>query len=327
MVLTPRLKVAIIGLGKVGATIAFTLLFQGFADTIFLVSRDEKRAWGEKYDLLHAQAFLNHQTKIVTLPLEEVTESDLIILTASIPVVNMTSRLELLEGNVTLFKSIIPPLARQNPQAIFIVITNPVDIMTYLTVKLSGFPSSRVIGTGTLIESGRFRSLIGLYSGIHPGDVHAYLLGEHGEETFPVFSSAQVGGKKLTRTLPVCRRECPRKTIQEVFEEAKGGGMEVYHHKGYTNYAISLACLTLIEAIVKDSGKILPVSTLLEGQYGIHGVCLSLPAVIGREGILKTLDLDLTPEEIQALYRAKDKLLAIIRSLGEYESLGGDIAR
>jgi L-lactate dehydrogenase len=309
------LQVAIIGTGKVGVTLAFTILVKNLAKRLLLVGTEIEKVRGEMYDLRHAQGFLPHSMEIKSVSLSEVTESDVLILTASRKMTDMKDRLELLTGNVEIFRNIVPPLARQNPQAIFIVITNPVDIMTYLTLRWSGFSPKKVIGTGTLIDSGRFRALIGEYSGIHPADVHAYILGEHGESEFAVFSSATVGGMPLTEQLPVCRSTCPVKTVPEVFAEAKDGGMMVYRHKGYTNYAIALAAATLLEAIVEDSGRILPVSTLLEGYAGISNVCLSIPAVIGREGVLKTLELSFSSVEREALHRSAEKLKSVIRSL------------
>lgn len=307
------LEVAIVGVGKVGSTIAFALLLQGLVDRLRLTGPHQEKVLGEMHDLRHAGAFLPHPVEITTCTLQEVTGSDIVILTASRTIPTMKDRLELVQGNATLFREIIPVLSRNNPNAIFIVVTNPVDVMTYLTLRWGGLPAHQVMGTGTLIDSGRFRALIGTYSGIHPSDVHAYILGEHGESEFPVLSSAQVGGKVLRDELPVCRTTCPLKTLPEIFAEAKDGGMMVYRYKGYTNYAIALATTTLLEAVAKDSGRILPVSTLLEGYLGVEEVCLSVPAVIGRKGILKTLELDFSPEEQEALRRSAEKMKAIIR--------------
>ncbi|MEN3185604.1 MAG: L-lactate dehydrogenase [Atribacterota bacterium] len=305
--------VAIVGVGKVGSTIAFSLLLQGLVDHIFLTGLHEEKVRGEMYDLRHAGAFLSHPVEIDTCSLKELKGSDIIIITASRPIAGMKDRLELLQGNAELFREIVPVLSHNNPDAIFVVVTNPVDIMTYLTLRWGELPAQRVMGTGTLIDSGRFRFLIGTYSGIHPSDVHAYILGEHGESAFAVLSSAQVGGKVLREELPVCRTTCSPKTLPEIFAEAKDGGMMVYRYKGYTNYAIALAVTTLLEAVLKDSGRILPVSTLLEGYLGIEDVCLSVPAVIGRAGILKTLELDFSSQEQDALKRSAEKMKAAIQ--------------
>jgi len=309
------LQIAIVGAGRVGMTIAFALLCQGFSGRLLLSGQNQEKIAGEMHDLHHAGAFLPHPPEVIACPVEEINTSDIVILTASSAMTNMTDRLELLEENAKIFRKIIPPLAARNPQAIFVVITNPVDVMTYLTLRWSGFSPQRVMGTGTLIDSGRFRALLGKYSGINPSDVHAYILGEHGESEFPVLSKADMGGMTLKTSLPVCRKECPLTTIPEVFEEAKNGGMMVYRQKGYTNYAIALATTTLLAAIMEDSGKILPVSTLLEGYLGIEDVCLSVPAVIGREGILKTLELEFSQEEREAFHRSATKLKKVIQSI------------
>ncbi|MCX7667968.1 MAG: lactate dehydrogenase, partial [Atribacterota bacterium] len=172
------LQAAIVGVGKVGSTVAFALLFQGFVDRITLAGPHEEKILGEMHDLRHAGAFLPHPVEINAGTIQDVTESDVIILAASRTITNMKDRLELLKGNAELFREIVPVLRKNNPKAIFVIITNPVDIMTYLTLKWGELPPHQVMGTGTLIDSGRFRSLIGTYSGIHPLDVHAYILGE-----------------------------------------------------------------------------------------------------------------------------------------------------
>ncbi|HHT09954.1 MAG TPA: L-lactate dehydrogenase [Atribacter sp.] len=300
-------KISLVGVGRVGSMLALTILMKGLAKEMVLVGENNHQAQGEAYDLIHASSFA-HPMKIYAGPIEATSHSDIIVVSASVPMTNMKNRLDLGTGNATLFRNLIPQLSQLSPEAIFIIITNPVDIMTYYTIRLSNFPPSRVMGTGTLIDSGRFRSLLGLYSGIHPEDIHAYILGEHGESEFPVLSLADFGGMGMENSLPVCRKTCPLKNLAEVFEEAKDGGMLVYRHKGYTNHAIALATCTLIEAIFKDSGRILPVSTLIDGYLGVTDMCLSMPVVLGQEGILKIIELNMNEQE-QTAFRSSAAVL------------------
>lgn len=312
-------KISLIGVGKVGSTLALAILTKGLASEMVLVDNNNDRARGEAFDLIHASAFA-HPMKIYAGSIDETKQSDIIVISASVPMINMKNRLELAGGNAELFRTFIPRLSRLSPEAIFIIISNPVDIMTYYTLQLSGFPPSRVMGTGTLIDSGRFRSLLGLYSGIHPEDIHAYILGEHGESEFAALSLANFGGLKTEYSIPVCRKTCPLKTPIEVFEEAKEGGMMVYQQKGYTNHAIALATCALIEAIVNDSGRILPVSTLIDGYLGIRDMCLSLPAVLGREGILKIIELPLNEKE-QTAFKSSATILKHVTKKLKIESI------
>ncbi|GAB5405748.1 MAG: hypothetical protein Aurels2KO_39790 [Aureliella sp.] len=226
------------------------------------------------------------------------------MLTHSVPIElnGRFDRTTLAEGNVELFRHWVPLLAQASPNAVFIVVTNPVDVMTYVTWKLSGFPSSRVLGTGTLIDSARFRSYLSDHLQIHPDDIRAYVLGEHGESQFPALSVAATGGRTLDAD-PM---------IETLFCRTRDAGIEVYEHKGYTNYGIAMATALVIESVLRDSRRTLPVSTLINGLHGVDDLCLSLPAVVGGTGVLRTLTPRLSPEESKLFKQSADSVRAVL---------------
>lgn len=295
-------KISIIGAGRVGATIAFGILMKGLAGEMLIVDENKDVAQGEAYDLMHASPFA------VSMDIKaggyyDTRNSDVIVLTASVPVKGVQSRADLAKGNLKVFREIVPVLAEQSPEAIFLVVTNPLDAMTYFTLKLSGFPSTRVIGTGTLLDSGRFRSLLADSSGANPSDINAYIIGEHGENQFPVLSSASVGGRFFK----------VKEKVIELFEQAKTEGRMVFEHKGHTNYAIGLTALTILESLMLNSRRVLPVSILIERYLGVSDVCLSIPAVIGRNGIQRVIELDLDDSEQDQFKKAAGALKEFIR--------------
>ena len=298
-------KISIVGVGRVGSAVAFAALIKGLAGEFRLVDRNKDLAMGQACDLLHASA-LAHPVKIKSGDIPDTAGSDIVVITASVPRIDLQSRLDLVQGNYPLFKEMIPEIAAASPDAILVIVTNPLDVMTYLAWKLSGFPPSRVIGTGTLIDTARFQSLIADATGFNPQDIHAYILGEHGDSEFAALSLANVGGVAFDERLG---------PISELFEEARHGGFQVYRYKGYTNYAIALSTVAIIESIVHDTHKILPVSTLIDGYLGVEDICLSVPAVIGRKGVLNTVELKLNEREQDAFVRSADLMRQVVTSL------------
>jgi len=288
------MQIALVGMGRVGSTLAYTLLLRGLAEKLVLVDRDREVAEGEALDLVHVEAFTGHPAEVVAGEVADTAGSDIIILTCSVPWnPDYTSRADMGRDNLSLFKELVPPLAEKSPDAKFLVITNPVDIMTYYTIRLSGFDPSRVFGTGTLIDSARFRTMLSARMGIHPDDLRAYILGEHGESQFPEFSLAVAGGTRIVEDSDTL----------EIFRQARKAGFDVVARKGHTNYAISMAAALVVEAIVWDTRRTMPLSVLVDGYQGIHDVCLSLPVVIGRDGITQRLEPDLGASEAEALSR------------------------
>lgn len=299
---TPNtMKISIVGIGRVGSTLAYTLLIQGLANELVLVGRNPELIEGEAYDLQHAQPFLSKQMKIHSGSIEAGAGSDIIAITASVPQnPSMTSRMELLRGNFELFRELIPKIAATSPNAILVIVSNPVDVLTYAAIRFSGFPGSRVIGTGTLIDSARYRSMLSEELSIHPDDIRAYILGEHGATQFPAMSVAHAGGVKLMDT----------EKRRHFFEQAVDAGFKVFRHKGYTNFAVSLAACTIIEAVVNNTCRTMPASTLLCDYLGLDDVCMSVPVVVGRAGITRILQPAFNEIEMAAL----KKSAAVIRA-------------
>ena len=287
------MKVSIIGLGHVGATLAYTIAMQGFAEQLMLINRNKAKAEGDAKDLMHSLAFTEHMMEICAGGLEDARDSDIIVMTVSTPwQPEFNSRFDLAPGNVKLFKEMMPALAAASPEAKFVIITNPVDVMTYATIKMTGLPPAQVMGVGTLIDSARFRKYLSQKEGIHPDDIRAYVLGEHGSSQFPALSLAYAGGEHITDEVD----------SQGIFRQSAFSGFEIMKGKGYSNFAVSMATTLIIESIFLDNMRTIPVSTLIQGYLDEQDVCLSVPAVIGRKGIIRTLKPQLNEEEQQAFH-------------------------
>jgi len=300
-------KISIFGIGRVGSTIAYTLVTSGYASELVLVSRTLRVAQGEALDLRHASALVDVPVEIRAGDAADTGNSDLIIVTASVPLPSAdAARTTMARGNCELFERELSPLTAASPKAVLLVVTNPVDVMTAIAWKQSGYPASRVLGTGTLIDSARFRSLLSREVGIHPDDIRAYILGEHGEHQVPALSLAQSGGEWIGSS----------RAARELFRETVGLGYEVIQRKGHSNYAIALACRLIVETIAHDSMRTMPVSTLIDGYLGVEGVFLSVPSVVGRSGIVRTLRPELAPEEARAFRAAADAVRGILQELG-----------
>lgn len=305
------MKIAIIGTGHVGSTIAYALVLKGLCDHLVLAGRNLAKAHGDELDLQHTLAFCERTMQIESAPIEAVAASDILIVTTSVPLSDhMTSRMELGPANAALFRQLIPRLARNNPDAILIIITNPVDVLTYLATQISGFPASSIIGIGTLVDSARFRSLLSIERQIHPDDLRAYILGEHGPNQFPLFSTASMGSEHIDDN-PLHR---------EIFNAVYNAGFDVYNAKGYTNFAIAAASCEVVRAIVYDSHRTLPLSTYLEDWLGIRDNCFSIPVVVGRRGVIRHLHPYLNRTERKALEKAAKEIKARINRLLSSES-------
>ena len=282
------MKISIIGMGQVGATLAYTLLLRELADEMVLVDRNNRIAEGEALDLEHAEAFTSHPVIVRPGQINETGDSDIIVLCCSVPWNQQyKSRFEIGRDNLKIFRQIVPDLAKASPQAKLLVITNPVDVMTYHAINLSGFGPNRVFGTGTLIDSARFRTMLSKKMKIHPDDLRAYVLGEHGDSQFPVFSMAVAGGTRIVEN----------DATMEIFHKTMRAGFDVASLKGHTSYAISMAAILVIEAMAWDTHRTMPLSILIEGFQGIKDVCLSLPVVVGKSGVAQVLEPVLGPEE------------------------------
>ncbi|TWU00252.1 L-lactate dehydrogenase [Botrimarina colliarenosi] len=294
------MKVSIIGLGRVGSTLAYTLMLKELADELVLVNRTPEVAKGDALDLQHALMFVDQHIAIRAGGVAETAGSDVLAICASAPWKDgFNNRLDLAVANTRLMRELIPPLAAASPDAKILMLSNPVDVLTWHAIRLSGFEPSRVMGTGTIIDSSRFRELVGEQVGIHPADIRAYTMGEHGESQFVAFSRASAGGEPLE----------DRPDRREMVARATRAGLDVFDLKGCTNYAIAMAAAHVIDCIANDSRHTMPLSVLVDGYLGVSGVCLSVPVVVGRTGVARWMKPDLNDDEADAFRRSA----AIIR--------------
>jgi L-lactate dehydrogenase len=301
-------KISITGVGKVGVATAFALVARGLADELVLVSRDPTgQAAGHARDLLHASVFLNPRpARIRAGTLEDAADSDVIIVTNSVPMGEPVDRLALADGNYEIFQQIIPVLGDGSPDAVFVILTNPVDVMTHVAARVARVSPRRVIGSGTLIDTGRFRALLAELVGGHPLDVRAYILGEHGDSMVPALSQATVAGMRL-----------PEDTddIQARFDQARTAGHEILRQKGYTDYAIAACASMIVRAVAHDTREVLPVSTYVDGPFGIRDTCLSLPCIVGRRGVSRILKPDLNERETDRLRASAGVIRGVLDKL------------
>lgn len=286
------MKIAIIGTGHVGSSLAYAIVLKGLGNHLVLAGRNIAKAQGDALDLQHSLSFCERPMIIEGCTIDNVTDSDVVVMTASAHGKGqMTDRMELGAANVALFRQLIPTLAKKNPRAILVIITNPVDVLTYLVTQLTEFHPSRIIGISTLVDSARFRVLLSAKEQIHPDDLRAYILGEHGPNQFPVFSNAFAGSERITDNT----------AHRDIFQEVNHAGFDVYHLKGYTNYAIATAACEVIKTIVYDDHRTMPLSTYFTEWNGIKDNCFSIPVVVGRAGIIRHLHPELNQQEKNAL--------------------------
>jgi L-lactate dehydrogenase len=309
-------KVAVVGAGSVGATLAYACLVRGIGRTIALydVKADKTRA--EVLDLQHGLQFVPPATVIGSDDIEVCRGADLVVITAGAKQKPGQTRLELAEANVALSRALVPRLLEVAPDAILLLVTNPVDVVTYAALKYSGLSPQRVFGSGTVLDSSRLRLLVAEHCGVAVQSVHAYIAGEHGDSEIPLWSSASIGSVPLLAWDVPGRPPLDEATRDDIVRRVIGAAGEIIRGKGATNYAVGLAAARVIEAVLYDQRQVLPVSSLLDGQAGIHDVCLSLPSVVDRLGVDTVLPGPLSAEEAEGLRRSADTVRGVIKSLG-----------
>ncbi|CAA0842309.1 Lactate/malate dehydrogenase family protein [Striga hermonthica] len=312
------IKVTVVGAGNVGMAVAQTILTQNLADEIALVDPDEDKLRGEVLDLQHAAAFLPRTTITASTGYHSTAGSDLCIVTAGARQGPGESRLSLLHRNVALFRRIVPPLAEHSPESIIMVVSNPVDVLTYVAWKLSGFPANRVIGSGTNLDSSRFKFLIADHLDVNAQDVQAYVVGEHGDSSVALWSSITVGGVPLLSSLERQQVAFEEETLRNIHKEVVQSAYEVIRLKGYTSWAIGYSVASLARTLLRDQRRIHPVSVLAKGLHDIEGgeVFLSLPAQLGRSGVVGVANVHLTDMEAEQLRSSARTLLELQSQLG-----------
>ncbi|MBN2047873.1 MAG: L-lactate dehydrogenase [Anaerolineaceae bacterium] len=307
-------KVAIIGTGNVGATFAFSLLTSGLASEIVLIDANKKKAEGEAMDLNHAVP-LTHTARIWSGDYEDAAGAAVTVVTAGSAQKPGESRLALLQRNVEIFRSIIPQIVKHNPDGLLLIATNPVDILSYVAWKLSGLPANRVIGSGTVLDTARFRYLLGQSYDVDPRSIHAFIIGEHGDTEVPVWSLANIAGMRLDDFCNANHLKCPRISHEEIFQRTRNAAYEIIEAKGATYYAVAAGLLRIVEAILRGQTTILSVSSLITDFYGVDDVYLSLPCTLDSGGIEQTLNIELSPLEVEQFQHSAATLKKLIDQL------------
>lgn len=295
----PR-KVAVIGAGNVGATFAYALLLSGLVGEIVLIDIDQERAEGEAMDISHA-APLSNPVRVWAGDYSDCAGADVVVVTAGTAQRPGETRLDLAKRNADIFGDIIPSITEHNPTGILLIATNPVDVLSYTAWKLSGFPPERVIGSGTVLDTARFRYLLSEHLDLDPRNVHAYVIGEHGDSEVPVWSLANVVGMRLEEYCHHVQCDVSADVRERISHQVRDAAYEVIERKGATYYAVAVGLVRIVETILRDQRTVLSVSHLVSDYYGIDDVYFSLPAAIGREGVEQVVNLTLADEEVAAL--------------------------
>lgn len=310
-------KLAVVGAGAVGATVAYAALMRGAARTVALYDVNTAKVEAEALDLGHGIQFMPMAEVLGSDDVAVCADADVVVVTAGAKQKQGQSRLDLAEATISLTRTILPPLVEVAPNAVFVMVTNPVDIVTYAAQKISGLPPARLFGSGTVLDSSRLRYLIAKHTGVAVQNVHAYMAGEHGDSEFPLWSSASIGGVPLpewrgSRSSGPLTAEVRDRIASTVIESA----YKIIEGKGATNYAVALAVSRVIEAVLKDERRVLPVSSLLDNYHGISDMCLSVPTVIGRGGAERELEVPMSRDELASLRSSAEALKAVARRFG-----------
>ncbi|WP_239470477.1 L-lactate dehydrogenase [Archangium violaceum] len=309
-------KIAIVGAGAVGATIAYASMIRGVAKQIALydISRDKVNA--EVLDLNHGLQFVPMATLEGSDDIGVCAGADVVVITAGAKQKPGQTRMELAGANVELCRTLVPKLLTVAPNALLLVVTNPVDVLTYVVQKLSGLPSKRVFGSGTVLDSSRFRFLLARHLNVAVQNVHAFIAGEHGDSELPLWSSATVGGVPLLQWTAPGHAKLTEQDRTHIFDNVRNAAYQIIRGKGATNYAIGLATAQILEAVLYDEQRVLSVSSRLDGYLGISDVCMSVPSIVNRSGVETTLEIPMNESERESLRRSADTIRNAIRTLG-----------
>ncbi|MDJ0555281.1 MAG: L-lactate dehydrogenase [Microcoleaceae cyanobacterium MO_207.B10] len=310
----PR-KGVIIGAGQVGMACAYSMLIQDCFDELILQDLATEKVEGEVMDLAHGVPFISPTTIKAGTVADVGKNADIIIITAGSNQKEGETRLDLVGRNVKIFKGLIGDIVEHCPNAILLIVTNPVDIMTYVTLKLSGFPSSRVLGSGTVLDSGRFRSLLAQKLNLDPRSIHAYIIGEHGDSEVPVWSKVNVAGMRICAEDAKSGAEACDAELGEIFNQVKNAAYEIIQRKGYTSYGIGLGVTEIVKAILRDQNRVMTVSSFVNDLYGIKNICLSLPTIVNRQGATKIINLPLSKIEEEKLQHSAKVLREVFESV------------
>ena len=293
-------KVAVIGCGFVGSSSAFALMQSGLFSEMVLIDADTKRAEGEAMDISHGISFARPM-QIYAGNYDDITDAAIIVITAGANQKPDETRLDLIKKNAAIMKSIVGEIKKRDFGGILLIVSNPVDILTLIALKESGYPSNRVIGSGTVLDTGRFKYLLGEHLDVDSRSVHAFIIGEHGDSELAAWSNARIGGLKVNDFCELRGHFNHEQSMKKIFENVRNSAYEIIERKHATYYGIAMAVKRICEAIVRNEKSILPVSSLMTGEYGLNDVVLSIPAVVDETGVQKVIPIELNDEELTKL--------------------------
>lgn len=308
-------RIAIIGVGAVGSTTAYAMIQAGAASELILADLDRRRVEGELMDLQHCLPFTDYMA-ITVADVEEVAGCDLVIVTAGVAQQQGESRLNLVQRNLAVFESFMPGLAQRNPTAKFLIITNPVDVMTRIAAALTGLPDERVFGTGTVLDTARFRTLLSAHYGILPRHVHAYVIGEHGDSEVLVWSRAMIGPFHISEYGELHQISMTPQDTERIGQDVRQAAERIIERKGATHFAIGLAVVMLTDCLSRNLNAVMTVSRRVDDLYGLSEVCLSLPTLVCRQGAMTQYELPLSGHERDELLKSAEILDRVYRQLG-----------
>lgn len=308
-------KVVLVGTGMVGMSYAYAMLNQNTCDELVLVDIDKQKSAGEAMDLNHGLAFSPSHTKIYAGEYADCASADIVAICAGVAQKPGETRLELLERNTKVFRSIVEPIVQSGFNGLFLVATNPVDIMTNVTCKLSGFNASRVLGTGTTLDSARLRYLLGDYFGVDPRNIHAYVMGEHGDTEFVPWSQAMIGTQSVLKVCEESNGSFCNEQLERIEEEVRTSAEKIIQAKKATYYGIGMSMVRITKAILGDENSVLTLSTMMRGNYGETDVFVGAPCIVNRSGVKRVLTLDLMPEELQKFKASCQMLRGIVQQI------------
>ena len=310
-------KIVILGTGNVGATVAYTLTLSGMATEIVLIDVNAEKAKGEAMDIIQGTAFCA-PVNIHAGDYADAAHADIVIITLGFPRQPGQSRLDLAQANVDIIKEVMPKITAYAPDSVYVVVSNPVDVLTYAIMKSGLLPESQVIGSGTILDSTRLRTRLADHVGLNLKNVHAYVFGEHGDSCVIPWSLATVGGMPMKKYCDhICSKHnhCGKIELKDIEEDIRTAGAKVIAQKGATYYAIGLSVNRICECILRGNNSLLSISGMMHGEYDIEDVCLSIPFVVGHRGIVRSLPPPLTEEETALLRQSAAKLKSVIAAL------------
>lgn len=307
-------KAAMIGCGFVGSASAFALMQSGLFSELVLIDANHDKAEGEAMDISHGLPFAG-QMKIYAGDYDDIVDAAVIIVTAGAAQKPGETRLDLVNKNVNIFKSIIPEIAKRNYKGILLIVANPVDILTYTAVKLSGLPENRVIGSGTVLDTARLKYALGEHLEVDSRSVHSFIIGEHGDSEIVAWSSTNVSGIPVNDFCELRGHFNHEEAMRRIADDVKNSAYDIIEKKGATYYGIAMSVKRICECIMRDEKSILPISSMMHGEYGISDICLSMPTVVGREGVETRVPIQLNEQEESALSASAEQLSKVAAQL------------